>query len=359
MSLPTCSPTLFFLATDYYASLNLYIQQAENQILFESYIFEMDEVGLLILQNLSDAAHRGVKVFVTIDGIGSWQTAQLIKQWCQKNRISCHIYHPSWPNSTLAIWWNHLNKRNHRKFILIDQKVLFFGSLNISRSHLDWLDIGTALPMSRGDSAWVSQHFFKVHQSNELAHENEHLTLTSRTQNIYFNHGIKERFQLSWKLRRAIRHAQQNIFISTPYFLPRSYLLRSLFYARNRGVTITLLLPQRSDIGLLQLATRSLYRRLINKNIEIYEYPQQILHSKSLWIDQTLYLGSFNFNHRSLLHDLEIIGQISDTILIKQYQIEYNRILDLSHRIQISDLNSDPYWKRMLGRIFYWFRYWL
>lgn len=347
---------LYFLASEYYQALNYQIQQAQTEILFESYIFEMDEIGLLLLQSLSEAVARGVRVFLTVDGIGSWRTTKPLTNWCQKNKISFCVHHPSWPAWSINQWWRKLNQRNHRKFILIDQKWLFFGSLNISQVHLNWLDIGAVKLPTPSEAHWVSDHFFKIHSKKLISKVNKFIF---NSHFIYFNQSLKQRFYLSLKLRHVIRHAQQNILLITPYFLPRSYLLRALFYARKRGVSVTILLPQRSDIGILQLATRSLYRRLLQKNISLFEYPQQILHSKCLLVDQSLYLGSFNFNHRSLLHDLEIIGQFQDPHLLTQFRTEYDKIIIQSQKIKLRDLKRDPSWKRLLGRIFYWFRYWL
>jgi phosphatidylserine/phosphatidylglycerophosphate/cardiolipin synthase-like enzyme len=67
---------LIFSGDEYFARLTEAINMAELDIHFESYIFELDEVGQHLLVTLKQAALRGVRVHLLVDGVGSLSTAQ-------------------------------------------------------------------------------------------------------------------------------------------------------------------------------------------------------------------------------------------------------------------------------------------
>ena len=70
--------TLFFDGKDYFEALINAIDQARSSIFLESYIFNFDEIGKLVIRALLRAAARQVKVKVLIDGLGSCDSANKI-----------------------------------------------------------------------------------------------------------------------------------------------------------------------------------------------------------------------------------------------------------------------------------------
>jgi cardiolipin synthase len=160
-------------------------------------------------------------------------------------------------------------------------------------------------------------------------------------------------------LVRSIKKSQSRVWISSPYFLPRSFLLRALISASKRGVDVRIIIPAKTDVWFIKWATRSLLRKLNRRNIKIYSYQEKIWHAKSLLTDTHLFLGSHNWNHRSFLHDLEVIFNTSHLPTLQEFEACYQRDLLKCEIISIEDLQKDPLIIRILGHIIYLFRYWL
>ena len=106
---------------------------------------------------------------------------------------------------------------------------------------------------------------------------------------------------------QAIFGAKESIYIQTPYFIPPESLFEALIAACTRGVDVRLMVPRRSDSLLVQLASRSYFKRLMMANVKIYFYEPGFMHSKLMVIDDSLTLiGSANFDVRSFEQNLEV-----------------------------------------------------
>lgn len=351
----------FFLSSQsYYDAALIAISQARKEVLFESFIFDWDNVGLDFLEALQKAQQNGATIFLSLDRIGSWSSITQITAWAKKHSIQLHIF-----NSRLI----QINKRNHRKLILVDHSLLFLGSLNISRSHLDWRDYGVSCVLSSSEYQKVRRHFFAARSHwlplrellslNRLSSRSKRQRSHDFNSRFLFNDALRSRLFLARLLIRSIKNAQKRIWISSPYFLPRSFLLRSLVKAAKKGLDIRIIIPEKSDVWFVKLATRSLLRKLNRRNIKIYSYQKSVWHAKALLVDSSLFLGSHNWNHRSFLHDLEIILYSKQDDLIHSFEKSYELDLTLSKQLSLEDLQKEPFYSKLLGHLIYLFRYWL
>ena len=105
------------------------------------------------------------------------------------------------------------------------------------------------------------------------------------------------------------------------YFSPPRRLQKRMHSIAGRGHT-RLVFPARSDHPVPRYATRALYRNLLNAGARIWEFQPCRLHTKLIVIDDTVYLGSANFDMRSLYLNLEIVLRIDDAALaarIREY----------------------------------------
>src|SRR3546814_3451832 len=80
--------------------------------------------------------------------------------------------------------------------------------------------------------------------------------------------------------------------------------------ARRKGSR--LVLPSRSDNGATVAAARLLYGPLLKRGEEIWEYQPCKLHMKLIVVDDAVYVGSANFDMRSLFLNLEIMLRVED-----------------------------------------------
>ena len=160
-------------------------------------------------------------------------------------------------------------------------------------------------------------------------------------------------------LKKSLRTAQSRIYIASPYFIPKGSLLRSLKKAARNGIEVVLCLPHNTDVFIVRLASYALFRRLLNSGVKIFEYQSSNLHAKYKIIDDKIWIGSKNLNHRSLIHDLEVEVVDDAPLILANFLNQWNIDMQNSQQILITDLNKIPWWKNLLSNILFIFRYWL
>jgi cardiolipin synthase len=335
---------LFHDADPFFKSLISALERAQKNVHYESYIFEKDTLGKLIIRHLLRAAKRGVKVSLVIDGIGSSSFKAKDIIWFRNRGIDLHIYNPL-PSQVIyvrpvqfsfslfkSLWF--INKRNHRKMCLIDKKHFFAGSFNTSMIHSRYFS---------GRNAWRDSGVrLTFSHKNGLSRSRVRLNHTKRLRLYYYR-----------ELLRRIDQAQGRIWITNPYFVPPLKLSNALIKARQRGVDVRLIIPERCDLLAFPLINALYYKRLVKCGVRVHAFRPRVLHAKTMLIDDWAILGSTNLNSRSRLHDLEV-----DVALKSQHAInslEYQFITDLSHTKTIGHhdiirrygraLPTFPFWK--------------
>lgn len=387
MSRPSHSPSLLELIVDgdeFYRQNVEAIQNAQKEILFETYIFAMDEVGKMILEALRRARERGISVFLLCDGIGSALSQGEIKNYCELHKIPVRFFHPiprgRWGYVSLEVrkWIKFIsafNNRDHRKVTLIDQTKIFIGSFNITKVHSKkwsgsqaWRDTAVAMVSSPQDPDLIRlrQAFFKTWNRSRskklLKFRLPHLQFRRHYQKfgwLRINDQISLRMSLTRDLRKRLNAAQKRVLITNAYFLPRRTIISAIRKAARRGVFIGLCLPAKTDVWFVREASRSLFRKLMKDGVKIYEYQPSILHAKSMVIDEWASVGSYNLNHRSSLHDLEVEVGISEDSFVKKVISQWDLDLQKSNLITIKDLNTDSLFRRWLSKTLFLLRYFL
>ncbi len=373
---------LYFSGDEYFRDLIQAISQAKHEIILESYIFDLDPIGFRVLETLKEAHHRGVKVQILVDGVGSFNWVLGLSEYCTKHDLHFRVYHPlpfrmsflkkiSWRSLRRILFLlKKANKRNHRKVVLIDKERAFLGSLNISQVHTKefmgmkaWRDTGiqvTGGPLGHLRraclDAWVTARMERLHIRQRFIR----FRSRQRTDDLLrLNSSAPWRYFLLRDLNRRMRLATKRILITNAYFIPRRSVLRSLIRAAQRGVHVGLCLPETNDVLPVRWASRSLYQRLLRAGVHIYEYQPQMMHAKTLIIDDWATVGSHNLNHRSLTHDLEVEAVLNQPEWVEPLVEKWDHDVRKSKAFSLSDLGRLNLLDRMLTRLAYWFRYWL
>jgi cardiolipin synthase len=97
----------------------------------------------------------------------------------------------------------------------------------------------------------------------------------------------------------AIEEAKETISIFTPYFCPTERAMAALTFAALRGVKITIILPHIPDKYSALVLSRAFAHKLTSYGVGVYELTAGFMHAKNILIDDTLFLGSYNFDCRS------------------------------------------------------------
>ncbi len=381
---------IFFSGDEYFQNIIDHISRARIEIIFESYIFDLDLVGFAVLDALAEARKRNIKVQLMVDGIGSFNwLPQLLKE-CEKRKIGFRAYHAipfqltlfkklSWKNMRRFLFlFRRLNKRNHRKMIVIDKKTVFLGSYNISQVHSEkffgenaWRDTGIRFDLTSPAQSEILHHAFRRAWSTARSSAAAGLVLARRSllrmkqkqvrfsSLFHLNYKLRMRFRLARELKRKINSAKKRILITNPYFLPRSFLLRGLKKAARRGVFVGLCLPQKTDVWMVREASRSLYTPLLKEGVYIYEYVPRVLHAKTIVVDHWGLVGSHNLNYRSFLHDLEIEAYFDDPVLVERLVRQWDEDVQQCQVMTLKQIGQTSWPRRLLAQFIFWFRYWL
>lgn len=372
---PRSEELIFHDGDAFFQNLSLAIQGAQSTIDFESYIFDHDQLGQSILQNLILAAQKGVRVRLLLDGVGSNTWSWMLAEEYRTQGVDIRFFHPlPWQKSGFRFWKYltvrktllgifKLNHRNHRKVVMIDRRVLYIGSMNVSDRHLvsvsnqdAWRDtslkvVGENLDdlLKAFEAAWnySQDYFIAIRKKIKDFVPSLRLRLNhSKTQGQYYRQQLIECFRVS----------KDRIWITTPYFVPDRTLFRSLVAAAKRGVDVRILLPSITDFRPGKYAAQSYYQRLLKAGATLFEYSPSMLHAKIIIADQLATVGSSNLNHRSIFQDLEADVILRSPHALESLSQQFMIDLSVSTPITLSTWRHRPWTQRFLEQLFLRFR---
>lgn len=109
------------------------IDQAQESIKLESFIYTLDPIGKVFMDRLKEKAEQGVKVQILTDPLVSSSSLSPFHIY-ELNKSGIEIkYHNTYP--ILAI--RSVQYRNHRKMFVVDNKVAIVGGRNIADEYFD------------------------------------------------------------------------------------------------------------------------------------------------------------------------------------------------------------------------------
>ncbi len=281
------------------------IEQAERYIYLETYKFGNDDTGLLFREALTRAAARGVQVKLLLDswGVSYNETffSELIQLGGEVRFFRKILY-------TFDFFTKN-HRRNHRKFLIIDDSISYMGSANITGYSLQWresvirLTGGIALMFKR--SFLESYKIYNKYIFNKFTYKKskilDRFELVEDMPSIY-------RQRIKTKLERLISKARKEIFIETPYFLPGHKIRKCLADAAMRGVNVKIILPRHSDVRSIDLLSSKYYGFYYFNKISLNFFTINNLHAKLILIDGEIFgIGSPNIDYRSFRYQHEVM----------------------------------------------------
>jgi len=343
---PSNAITLLENGVQLFPALCEAFDHATTSIHLETYIFRLDAAGTKILQHLKQAALRGIKVRVVLDGFGCADQDENIQKELQAAGALCLIYRPE-PKSFGLNGFDTLRlRRLHRKVVIVDGTTAFIGGINFEDDYSEndttirntdpRFDFAVKVtgPVVQDaihalDLLWLRL----VHTQRENNHPHplrklrylRHLHLrhplhraesTAPAGNItaalVLRDNLRFRKSIESAYLAAIDAAQHDIVIANAYFLPGHKLRKALLTAAKRGVRVRLLLQGKIEYQLQYHATRWIYDQFLKQGIEIYEYIPSFLHAKVAVMDEWSTVGSSNLDPFSLLLAREANVMVQD-----------------------------------------------
>lgn len=332
------------------------IAAARNAIRFESYIFTDDEVGSRFIDALGRAASTGIATTLRLDAAGSWRGLRRLSV----ERLAQDGVTLAWSRA----WsWRHpwsFHLRNHRKLLIVDDRVAYLGGFNITRDcsrrvvgEGRWRDTHVRItgPLVR-DAIAVFDSYVRLGRTWK----------PRKTRGIYLlpNRTAHCRHRLRCAFNDRFGSARQRLWLTTPYFVPDRQSRNRLRAAARRGVDVRLLVPGKNDIAIAQWASRAAYSRMLAAGVRIFEYQPRVLHAKTALVDHDWgTVGTANFDYRSFF--------VNDELNLIAMEASFNAELAAQFELDLADSRevSVEAWRQRRWRapiaeaIGWWVRRWL
>jgi cardiolipin synthase len=335
------------------------IAEAKTSIRLEMYTISPGPLGEKFLAALTAAAQRGVRVRVLADGVGSHLLN--VNFWRPLHLAGGEHRYFKLPGM------GRFGLRDHRKLLLCDDTRAIVGGVNLGPEYdgdgvtAGWRDLAVQFhgALARDLGATFDEMFalakFKHSRFAWLRHAIHQRRLESGHAIILLTAPGWRRSPLRKSITRDFRHAE-SIRIMMAYFLPTGRVLRALQSAAKRGAKVQIILARRSDMPLTRMAARSLYSRLLESGVEIYEYLPQILHAKLMIVDDKIvYAGSANLDVRGLRLNYELSLRVENGRLAAEAGEMYEADLARSQRIEPHAwMKSRHWWRRLADYFAYW-----
>jgi len=358
------------------------ILAAQTRVWKETYIFMDDPAGRAVADALCDRARAGLDVRLMIDGFGSFSTPSAMITRLQEAGVQVHVFHAITQVIRGPRWLQAFNQRNHRKLMVVDEQIAYFGGMNVvDQSGIQSADDAKAksLPTSAG---WRDVHarmvgprtseitgimerlWQRVHHEKRGKPPKWRVPNFARTpdDSFYFfdsrpTFGDRRPHRV---LVPLMRQARREITLLMAYFLPIGRVLRAMVKARRRGARVRVVVPEVSDVPLVQWATRHFYEYLLRRGIHIYERRDRMLHSKAMLVDDRWsVIGSCNLDARSLRINLEFFAVIQSQALAALLGEICREEIAESHRVTLEMARERNCWRRWLDRLAWNMRKWL
>lgn len=337
------------------------LKQAEKFIFLEYFIIGLGVFWNTILEILEEKVKEGVQVRVMFDDAGCVRTLPRdYKLQLEKKGIECFVFNPLHPK--LAV---QLNNRDHRKIMVIDNRIAFVGGINLADEYINeierfghWKDTAVKL---EGEAVWsFTMMFLQFWQYSKKEKDNQYLSYkivhsAPETEGYVqpFSDTPTDDEEVGLNVHmNMINKAKKYIYIHTPYLIISYEMQKALVIAAKSGVDVRITLPHSPDKWYVHLVSQFNYRVLVEAGVKIYEYKPGFMHSKLIVSDDQIgIIGTINMDYRSYYMHYECGVLMYQHPVLKDMKRDYLLTLEECVLITEENLKKTPFLKIVLQAI--------
>lgn len=303
------------------------VDNTENSIDIAIYGYEnIDRVTEALLK----AKNRGVKIRFIYDensnGESNYYTCNnLIKQISDKFR------------SDTSDSVSQSNMLMHNKFVIFDNKIVYTGSMNFSKTGFSGYDYNDVAIIKSKEIAHLYTNEFEQMLEGKFHNKKQHNNIPNKIQvgnsniEIYFSPQDKS----SLRIVQLIKNAQKYIYVPT-FLITHTEISKELIAAHKRGIDIKILMDANN------VYTKNTKHQVLRENgipVKIENYAGK-LHSKTMIIDDKyIIMGSMNFSNSGENKNDENTIIITNPRLAQSYKNFFNYLWEI---IPDKYLNYNP-----------------
>ena len=332
------------------------IRGARSTVDFLTFVYWKGDIAREFAHALAERATAGVRVRVLLDAIGG----RLIDSDLIDHMASCGVT-VEWFRKPWLVSPFKQNHRTHRKILVVDEHVGFTGGVGIAeewcgdaRDETEWRDTHVRVtgPAVDGLAAAFAQNWAEtghpLHEECDRFPDHEpagdSVVLVARgSASVGWN-------DMSTVFRVMIESAQERLRLATAYFVPDDGFQQLLCEAAGRGVEIDVIVPgPHHDKRVCQLATESIYDRLVQCGVRVHAFQPSMMHAKVMTVDGAVaVVGSANMNRRSMSHDEEVVLAVFDPAVAQRLDADLDADLQRCELIEPGDWPDRPLHQKCL-----------
>ena len=342
-----------------FPAMLLAIHDAQKTITMETYVYWAGGIGEQFAAALSERARAGVKVHVLVDWVGGDKMDKKDVTTMKEAGVQFQHYRP-------LRWYNlgRLNKRTHRKLLVVDGRVGFTGGVGIAdvwtghaQDSEHWRDSHYRVEgpvVAEMQSAFMDNW---IKSTGEVLHGDDYfpslMDAGPQSAQLFESSpaGGSDSMELMYLL--AIAAAERSISVSSAYFVPDALSERALLDALKRGVKVQIITPGKyADKKVVRGASRARWGELLAAGAEIFEYRPTMYHCKLFVADDLLVsVGSTNWDPRSFgLNDEDNLN-IYDADFARAALEVFRADLRNADRISLEQWRARPLREKFVERL--------
>jgi cardiolipin synthase len=339
----------------FWASLSRDIHRAQARTLVETFSFEGDRIGQLLADALS--ACRAPDKRLLVDSFskvvisdkflyapGNWGDTKLRLEVRETARLHATLADAGVQiryGNGLGVSPRRWFQRNHKKLIVIDDRVAYIGGINFSEHNAAWHDMMLRIEDAEA-AAFLGDDFLACWQGRSAKSTGSFAGIELHTLNGRANAATFGR------VLKLIDNADSSIFIESPYVTCPFY--NRLRDARRRGVQVTIVTPKTNNWShFADYAKWEANRCGIDLRLQ-----QGMSHLKAMLIDERyLVAGSSNFDFLSYHVYEEIVAIITEPQVIADFRRQVVAV-DLANSEPAAELIGPRAsgWSRLRSKVF-------
>jgi len=331
------------------------IARAEHTVLVQFYMIHDDGLGQRLKSALIECARRGVETYLLFDEVGSMGLPESYLAELEAAGVRQSKF-----NTTQGAHNRfQINFRNHRKNVIIDGRVAWIGGHNVGDEYLGldpkfghWRDThvrieGPAALLAQ--ASFVADWYWAMRTIPELIWEPRAAESGADVRAMVLSMAPTDNIETAQLFFvHTLNAARDRIWIATPYFVPDQAVLAALRLAALRGVDVRIIVPERSDNPVVDLATRWFARELADLEIRFLRYTDGFPHQKVMLVDDDIAsVGSANFDNRSFRLQFEINAVIVDQGFGAQVESMLENDMAPADPWDPNDLNDAPFTRKL------------
>jgi len=348
------------------------LEAAKKSIFMEFFTFREDEIGKRIMEILCRKAKAGVEVKLLYDDFGSLLTRRQFFGKLDKAGGSSVPFFPIRLGLPLTV-----NFRNHRKNVIIDEKIGYMGGINVGDEYITglgkdpekpWRDThirvtgscvaammitflvdyhSCAYGKKTLKSVKKAEAYFPIEKMQSL---NKEILQNLKddvpgddiipVQLLLSGPNDNHQHQIRDCMIRMIMNAKKSIYIQTPYFTPDESFFSALKIAAMAGRDVCVIVPLHWDKIYVKAAAFQFMRELMEYGVRFYAYPG-FIHAKTLTIDESLTtIGTTNIDTRSFELHFEMNMFFYDESFAKKNADIFKNDIEKSQQLQLEWFDS-------------------